>query len=191
MQTENQTLPVWDLWIRLFHASLILLVLTALLSEDEWLKIHVVAGFGLCGLLLFRLIWGFIGSQHARFRDFIYPPKQVIAYLRTLYQGNPPHHLGHNPAGGMMVLLLLITLTLLGLSGLLTLGASQETGLLHNMAAALPPSTVKPIESLHEGLGELLWALIALHLGGVLLGMWQHKENLIKSMIHGNKQARS
>ncbi|MBF0147338.1 MAG: cytochrome b/b6 domain-containing protein [Magnetococcales bacterium] len=188
MNTARE-ITVWDPWVRLFHWSLVVMVLAALVTEDEQLKLHVLAGHGVIGLVIFRLIWGFMGTEHALFTDFVRKPAQVIAYLRAIRDGSPGHHLGHNPAGGMMIVVLLGVLFLLGITGLLTIGIEKDAGVLAGMVANIPIPVGKAMEEFHEALGEFMWVLIGLHLTGVVLGIWQHRENLIWSMITGRKRS--
>lgn len=123
MNTSNtdKEVKVWDPLIRIFHWTLVIGFTVAYLTGDELTTIHIWSGYLIAGLLLVRLLWGFIGTKHARFRDFIYPPREVAAYLKSLVSGKSRRYLGHNPAGGVMVLLLLTSLVLTTGSGLMML----------------------------------------------------------------------
>ncbi|MCU7959537.1 MAG: cytochrome b/b6 domain-containing protein, partial [gamma proteobacterium symbiont of Bathyaustriella thionipta] len=109
---------VWDIFVRLFHWTLVLAFVTAYISGDEVEWLHVYAGYIIAGLILFRLVWGVIGSPNARFSHFMRSPKAAIDYIRGLIKGDAKNYTGHNPAGGWMVILLLTSLTLTTLSGL-------------------------------------------------------------------------
>ncbi len=109
---------IWDPLIRIFHWTLMLAFVTSYLTGDELETVHVYSGYLILSLLLFRIIWGFIGSYHARFGNFIRPFGDAVAYLRGLRDGSSQRYLGHNPAGGLMVLALLVSLSMTGLSGL-------------------------------------------------------------------------
>ncbi|MBF0615003.1 MAG: cytochrome B [Magnetococcales bacterium] len=170
MSIHNQVL-VWDLWVRLFHGLLAAGVIGLLILEESNMVVHVVVGYGLLGLLLFRVIWGWIGPEHARFRDFVRPLGAVLAYLQAVRTGEAPRHLGHNPAGGLMVVVLMVTLFGTMMSGILALAA--------------PPDSW--YESAHELLAGLMPILVVLHLGGVVFTSFHQRENLVKSMITGYK----
>jgi cytochrome b len=116
-EQQGETLPVWDIGIRLFHWTLVTLFIVSYLSGDQH-DLHTWSGYAVIGLLGFRLFWGFFGSRHARFADFLYPPRAVWQYLAGLLRRKPPHYAGHNPAGGWMVFLLLTTLLAVCYSGL-------------------------------------------------------------------------
>jgi cytochrome b len=115
---NNQSVKVWDSAIRIFHWSLLACFIVAYLSGEEEGELHAWAGYVIAALLLFRLVWGFAGPEHARFTDFIYSPVKVLGYLRSLATGSPDHYLGHNPASGWMIVLLLLSLCFAVYSGL-------------------------------------------------------------------------
>lgn len=117
MSEQNQV-KVWDIGVRLFHWSLVALFVISYLSGDEQETLHVWSGYAIIALLVFRIIWGFVGTRYARFSDFVYAPGAVIEYLKSLASGSPKHYLGHNPAGGWMVIALLVSLSLATWSGL-------------------------------------------------------------------------
>ena len=113
---------VWDPLVRLFHWSLVLTFLVCYLTGDEENLIHAWSGYIILGLIAFRVIWGLIGTKHARFSDFIYSPAKTITYLKGMLTGSAKKHIGHNPAGGWMVIALLVSLLFTGLSGLKVYG---------------------------------------------------------------------
>jgi len=127
--TPPQT-RVWDLGVRLFHWGLVATFIVAYLSGEQH-ELHTWAGYTLIALLAFRLVWGFAGSRHARFGDFLRPPGEVWRYLAGLVRGRPPHYRGHNPAGGWMIALMLTTLTLIAYSGLQALALEGEGPFAH------------------------------------------------------------
>lgn len=171
--TSENTIPVWDPWVRLFHWILAAAILSLFVLDDRMMTLHILIGCGVLGLLTFRLIWGWMGPEHARFADFVRSPVAVLSYLYTVIRcNNPPRYLGHNPAGGMMVILLMITLFLTALFGLL----------------ALKQHNIHWLEEGHEWLANGLLVLIALHLLGVLFTSLHDKENLVTSMITGRKK---
>lgn len=120
------TIKVWDIFVRAFHWLLVVAIITQIITAEDAKSVHVVVGYFIVALLVLRIIWGFIGSKHARFKDFVYPPADIFGYLKGLFRGRPKHYIGHNPAGGAMVCLLLIALVLTTLTGLLTYGAEGK-----------------------------------------------------------------
>src|SRR5580698_10065108 len=107
----GEHIRVWDIPTRLFHWSIVALVIVSWFSADQaYMSVHLWSGLTLLALLLFRLGWGVLGSSTSRFSDFLHPPHKVIAYLRTQARGARILHAGHNPAGGLMVVVLLAVL---------------------------------------------------------------------------------
>ncbi|WP_203330616.1 cytochrome b/b6 domain-containing protein [Rhodovastum atsumiense] len=166
---------VWDPLVRVFHWSLVGLFALAYATGDDAELLHLVAGYGILSLLLLRVLWGFIGPRHARFADFVKPPRVVLDYLALSRAGRAPRHLGHNPAGGAMVVALLVVLGGICLSGHLLM--TDSYGGLHGL------------ESLHELLVNLALGLVVLHVAGNLFSSRAHGESLTWSMITGRKRA--
>lgn len=190
MSTDN-TYRVWDLPIRVFHWSLVLAFTLAYLSEDHWLDLHVLAGYSIAALIGFRLLWGLIGSRHARFTDFVRPPRTVFQYLKDIAAFRAKRHLGHNPAGAAMVLALLLSLALAVLSGLGVYGAKELSGPLAELLFSAPGWMGEALEEVHEFFAHLTLLLILLHVGGVVLASVQHRENLVRAMFNGKKRLSS
>lgn len=180
---------VWDPLVRLFHWSLVIVFAIAYLSGEEWMDLHAWAGYVVVGLLGFRLIWGLVGSRYARFSDFVYPPRVVIAYLKEVFALKAVRYLGHNPAGGAMIVVLLFSLLLTTTSGLAVYGADQWQGPMAGLLKNLDDSWIHVLEESHEFLANMTLVLIAIHVGGVVWESLLHKENLAKSMVTGRKQA--
>jgi cytochrome b len=201
----QNSIKVWDPMVRIFHWSLVVFFTTAFLTGDEESLLHTYAGYIVVGLVLFRIIWGIVGTKHARFNDFIYRPSKVIQYLKDLASGTPRHYVGHNPAGGYMVILLLATLLLVTFSGLKTYGIEGHGPLAINTEISVISSTKVATEDvdsegdvaskegesfweeIHELSSNFMLALIALHILGIVVSSRLHKENLIKAMITGKK----
>jgi cytochrome b len=169
------TVPVWDRFVRVFHWSLVTLFALAFVTGDEWTRLHERAGYGVAVLVGARLVWGLIGSRHARFADFLYRPATVLGFLRDTLRLRARRYLGHNPAGGLMVVVLLTLL--LGLSA---------TGILMTTDAFWGEEW---LEELHEAMAYGALGLVALHLAGVLVASLEHGENLVRSMVTGRKRA--
>jgi len=121
-ESTPRQVRVWDPLVRLFHWTLVASFAVAYFTGEEESLVHVYAGYIIIGLLAFRVLWGFIGTRHARFGDFLYSPRRTVAYLKGLLGGRPEHYTGHNPAGGWMIIALLVSLALTSYSGLKVYG---------------------------------------------------------------------
>jgi cytochrome b len=169
------TVKVWDLFVRAFHWSLVILFVIAYATGDEVERVHVAAGYAIAGLIVLRVAWGIVGPQYARFGAFVRTPREVFAYLRDAAFFKARRYLGHNPAGGTMILALLAMLAGTCITGyMMTTDAFWGT---------------KWVEHTHEILANLTVVLIVLHVLGVLFASFQHRENLVKAMITGRKRA--
>jgi cytochrome b len=165
---------VWDLFVRVFHWGTAALVGVAFLTEDMK-SLHEAAGYVVLPLVLARIAWGFVGPRHARFSDFVTRPATTLAYLRALRAGRAPRFFGHNPAGGAMVVALLALLVVVAGSGWMS-----ETDRWFG---------VPWVADLHAAAANLLFWLVGLHVAGVVLSSWLHRENLIRAMFTGRKSA--
>jgi cytochrome b len=165
---------VWDPLVRVFHWTLVAAFGIAFLVEDELLGLHVWAGYVALTLIGVRVLWGLIGTRHARFSDFVLGPRAVIAYIKDALLFKAPRYLGHNPAGGAMVIALLLSVAATGLTGWMMLDA-QGVG-------------SEEFEEVHEFFAFLSLGLISAHVAGVLFSSFAHQENLIRAMITGDKR---
>lgn len=185
---DAASVKVWDRFIRVFHWTLVPGFATAFISgELHASTLHVWVGYLLCVLLVLRLYWGFKGSEYARFRSFIFPLSETLAYVRSLLTGHPKHYYGHNPAGALMVFAMLVLLILIFLSGLLTLAAIDYEGPLLFLANRVSDEASYAFRGIHEFLPIVGLALVLLHILGVAVGSIQHKENLVRAMLTGKK----
>ena len=172
--TPPATVKVWDPLVRVFHWSLATLFLAAYLTGEDAGQVHIAAGYAIAGLIALRLAWGFVGPRHARFRNFVRSPRQVLAYLRDVATFSAPRYLGHNPAGGAMIVALLVMLLGTGITGyMMTTDAFWGS---------------KWIEEVHETFANLTVGLVVFHVLGVLFSSFLHEENLVKSMVTGRKR---
>lgn len=217
--TQQPTVQVWDPLVRVFHWTLVIAFAVAYLTGDEAMALHVWAGYAVGGLVLLRIVWGFIGTPHARFSDFAFGPLASLRYLGDLIRGRGRRYVGHSPAGAAMVFALLLTLVLLVGSGLQLYALKKNAGPLAGLTTSAPsagmPAPVvgsgndeafaEPGEwvgggerraggkgwwgDVHEVLANLTLLLVALHIGGMLLASFVHKENLAHSMVTGRKRA--
>ncbi len=144
------------------------------------------AGYAFGGFLLFRLLWGFVGGGHARFRRFLYRPGTVVGYVRALAAGHARHYAGHNPAGSWAVFGMLALAVGLALTGVLTLGGQEQEG---PLAGVLGFGAGAAVREVHEVLAWTLLAVAGMHIVGVLLGSVAHRENLVGAMVTGRKHA--
>lgn len=203
MPQTRQTVTVWDPIVRVVHWSLVLGFAIAWLSAEEWETVHSWSGYLLAAVVALRLLWGLIGSRHARFSDFVRGPKAVLEYLRGLLGGTAPRYLGHNPAGGAMALALLLAITVTAGSGAMLYAIEDNAGPLAPYVNSTQ-STRSPgghEEDEHEEGGEERWEdiheiaatttlwLAGLHVLGVLASSFAHRENLPRGMISGRKRA--
>jgi cytochrome b len=164
---------VWDAPVRVFHWLLVLSFAGAYItSESErWRLVHVTLGYTMGGLIAFRIIWGLIGTRYARFGSFVRGPSAVLRYLRALWTGVPEHHVGHNPAGALAIVLLMICSVTIVASG---------WSVYNDLGGGL-------VEELHEIAGNFMLLVIGVHLAGVLVSSKLHHENLVRSMVTGTK----
>lgn len=165
---------VWDSFIRIFHWSLVTLFIVAFATGDEIEWLHNWVGYAIAALLALRVVWGFVGTRYARFSDFIKGPRAVAIFLKQSVRLEAPRHLGHNPAGGWMILALMAVLT-----GLVTTGIMMTTDAFW---------ASKTVEDVHEVLANAAIVLIALHVLGVILASYEHGENLVSAMFSGRKR---
>jgi cytochrome b len=170
--TQASTVKVWDIAVRVFHWSLASAIAYEMLFEPGT-YLHEVVGYAVLGLVAFRLVWGVIGTKHARFSDFVTSPAKIAGYLFDIMRGHPARHLGHNPAGAAMVLALLLMVTLTAGTGW-----AMTTDALWGQ---------EWIEELHEAVANGTIILVGLHVAGVILASWQHRENQVKAMVTGRK----
>jgi cytochrome b len=172
--THSNTVKVWDPLVRLFHWSLAACVFGAFLVE-EGDAAHRWLGYTALGLVAFRLLWGVLGSRHARFCDWVRGPRSVMTYLRERRAGRSQRRLGHNPAAAVMILALLAMVTAVGMTGWMQTW-DQFFG-------------VEWLEEVHEILAWSLLGLVGLHVLAALVESVHYRENLIASMWHGRKRA--
>jgi cytochrome b len=166
---------VWDPLVRLFHWSLVIAFTVAWLTGDELQEVHEIAGYVIVGLVGFRLLWGIVGTAHARFIDFVYRPAAVIRYLIDMARLRAKRYVGHNPAGGAMVIALLAML-----------GVICATGIMMTTDAYWG---VEWVENAHEVAANVTLILVGLHLVGVFAASLEHRENLVRAMVTGRKRS--
>jgi cytochrome b len=186
--TESGQTRVWDPLVRIFHWLLVVGFFAAYFVEPEDSPIHVLAGYTVLGLVLVRVVWGFVGSEHARFSDFVYRPSVVLRYLADTVRLRAKRYLGHSPGGGAMVVALLIALLATTVSGLMVYGADQHAGPLASWMVGVSKQAEQTLEEVHETLANVTLGLVVLHLIGVAVASLSHRENLVRSMFTGSKR---
>jgi len=172
---DEGLMRVWDPLVRLFHWSLVAVFSVAWLSSDLSEAVHMWAGYAAGGLIVLRVIWGLIGPRYARFSSFVRHPRAVAAYLGDIRRGREARHIGHNPAGGAMILALI-----LALAGTVLTGWMMYTDAYYG---------VDWVAHLHGLSAHAALFLVIVHLGGVALASLRHRENLVSAMIFGKKRA--
>jgi cytochrome b len=170
--TAQNQIRVWDLGVRIFHWSLVGMFTLSYVLADQRL-LHLKLGYVVLVLMTFRLAWGVVGGKHARFRDFVKNPLTVAKFLIAMIKGKESRYLGHNPAGGAMIIALLITIIGIGVSGYMI-----STDMFFGM---------EWVETTHKALVKLCLLLIFGHISGVIYASYRHRENLVKSMLTGMK----
>ena len=215
---NKQFIKVWDIAVRVFHWSLVGCFAIAFISAEDFRKLHVVFGYSVLFLVLFRILYGLVGTKYARFSDFLYPPARITDYLKGLLTGRPKHYIGHNPAGGFMIFIMLLSLLALTLTGLKAYGVKVHGPLakyeISFMTNAFADSDEKENhdehdnrkrrsqknnrteknekdefwEGVHEIVAYFTLFLVSIHIMGVLVSSLVHRENLIKAMVTGRKQ---
>jgi cytochrome b len=184
-KTEPAQVYVWDPFVRLFHWTLVVAFTVAYLTEDDWLTVHVWAGYLVGGLVVARIVWGFVGPEHVRFADFLYSPADTLRYVRDLVLFRAERHLGHSPGGGAMVVLLLVFLAATVVTGLMVYGGEQQAG---PLAGMFTKEFGESFEEVHEVIANITLALIIAHVAAVVLASFVHHENLVRSMVTGYKR---
>lgn len=181
----SQRRRIWDAPVRVFHWSLAACFGALWLTrEAQRMDLHAAAGYAMAALIVFRLLWGFVGGWPARFAAFAHSPAAALRYLRQSMTGRAPEFLSHNPAGSWSVYLLLGSATLGVVSGVLLIAAEHGLGPLAPSVSVLAAPT---IHSLHEIVAWAMVALFCAHIAGVVVGSLAHRQNLLLSMVSGHK----
>jgi len=165
---------VWDAPVRMFHWLMVLSFFGAYLTaeSERWRLVHVTLGYTLGGLVAFRIIWGLMGTRYARFSNFIRGPAAVMRYVKSLIKGQPEHTIGHNPAGAVAIVLLMVLSALIVATG---------WAIFNEIGGNL-------LGELHEVTGNLMLLVVGVHVAGVAASSWLHRENLVRAMVTGKKE---
>jgi len=170
-----RAVKVWDLFVRVFHWSLVLTFAAAWYTGGIWDQPHLSTGYLVLALILARIVWGFVGPRHALFSDFVCSPPVIFRYTRDMLHRRAPRYLGHNPAGGAMIIALLATLAVLCVTGIM-MTTDAFWG-------------VQWVDDLHATASNIALVLVALHVGGVIFSSIEHGDNLVRAMVTGFKRS--
>lgn len=186
--TEEKRL-VWDLPLRIFHWLFALSIAASWATAEagfDWMQIHFYLGYWMIGLVVFRIIWGFVGPRHARFASFLRGPSTLLSYLKSLRSGAPVNTAGHNPAGGLMVIVMMALVALQAGSGLF---ATDDIAWMGPYNPAISGAAADKLTSLHHANFNLILASVGLHLMAIIFYWLVKKQNLVGPMFTGHKPA--
>lgn len=199
---QQLQVEVWDPFVRAGHWLLVAGFAVSYITEGKPQWLHSWAGYAIAAIVVLRLVWGIVGPRRARFADFVRGPRAVLGYLADLARFKAPRHLGHSPAGGAMIVALLLSLAITTGTGMALLAIRENQGPLapwlgqEKAAAAAPaqpggrvPKPGRAVKEVHEFFANATLVLIGLHLAGVLLASVAHRENLVRAMVTGRKRA--
>ena len=175
MTPAAESIRVWDPLVRILHWLLVSAVVLAWISTLGWglSALHEPSGWITLVVVTLRIAWGFAGSGYARFRQFVRSPRTLLGYIEKMRAGSAPRYIGHNPLGGWMILVLLVTVIAIGFTGwLFTTDMFWGTAWL---------------QTLHASLAWLLLGLVVVHVAGVIFSSLAHHENLLRAMFTGRK----
>ena len=189
MKQVNNQIRVWDPIIRSFHWILVGAFFIAYLTEDDFLSLHVWAGYVIGIAIVIRIFWGLVGTRHARFSDFVTAPNTAVQYVKDTLMLRAKRFIGHNPAGGLMIIAMIISLILTVGTGITLYGVAESAGPLATVAGNAGEFWEDLLEELHEFFANFTLLLVAVHVAGVFIESLIHKENLVVSMINGFKRA--
>ena len=179
--------PVWDGFVRVFHWSLAVLFAISVASGKvggEWIDWHMKSGYAILALVTFRLIWGFVGGEYARFVSFLTGPIRALKFAKGLLGKTHQHVIGHNPVGGWMVIVMLLLLATQAVLGLFSNDEIATTG---PLARYVSDATSITLMGRHRLVGNVLLALVGIHIAAVLFHVFVKKEGLVRAMFSGKK----
>ena len=189
LESGAKQVKVWDPLVRVFHWSLASFFMIAYITEEDFLALHTWAGYAVLGLILVRVVWGLIGTRYARFSSFVFSPKHIKAFLKDTLMFRAKRYLGHNPAGGAMIILMLVSLLITTISGIAIYGAEEHAGPMAAWFVGTGEFWEDILGGLHEFFANFTLLLVFVHVGGVIVESLIHRENLVRSMFTGFKRA--
>lgn len=187
MSESLRAVRIWDLPVRLFHWLLVALFLFSFATgklKGNWMQWHMYSGYAILVLLFFRIVWGFVGSTHARFSSFLAGPAAGLRFAKKLLSKEPAHVAGHNPIGGWMVVVLLLSLLLQAGTGLFANDDIAIEGPLFNYVSK---ELSDRLTTIHYYNFNVLFFLVLAHVAAVIYHVFVKKENLVSAMFTGNR----
>lgn len=187
---------VWDPFVRIAHWTLAAIILIDWITDEpRWM--HVWLGYAALLLIALRVMWGFVGGEHVRFVNFVTGPKMVFDYLAGLIRFSSARYIGHSPAGGAMIIALLLMIIVTGVTGMVNLAQDEGAGPLASVIIKVErpprvPGQRRPqlvSKQVHETVANITLVLVVLHIAGVILASFAHRENLVRAMFTGRKRA--
>jgi len=177
---------VWDLPLRLFHWLLVLSMIASYVTAKlgfDWMQYHFYLGYWTIGLLIFRILWGFIGPKHARFSSFIHRPSAIWLYLRNLLDRDSQRTIGHNPVGGLMVLVMLLLVAVQATTGLFTTDDVVWAGPYNPSVSG---ATAGTLSSIHNINFNIILGVVGFHIAAIIFYGLYKRQNLVVPMLHGH-----
>lgn len=184
----NDNVKVWDIFVRFFHWAVAALLAVAYLTEEDFLTAHAAAGYVILFLIAGRVLWGFIGPQHARFADFVHPLRRTMDYLKDALRFRHARTLGHNPVAGMMILAIIFFVAMAAVTGVMVYGAGEHAGPLAALLAPYGWRYADALKELHEFFAGGILVLAGLHVAAAIIESLHFKENLVLAMFTGYKK---
>lgn len=185
---SSATVPVWDVWVRLFHWLLVVAfavaAYTGFFGRKNQIDFHVIAGVSAVALVAFRLIWGIWGTTYARFSSFMTSPGKTLRHARSIIGSREHVSIGHTPLGGWMIVALLVLVAAVAITGTVTLGGVVKEG---PLAPFVSFASGWGAREVHEILAIVLSALVGLHILGAIFESLRIRENLMRAMVTGRK----
>ena len=174
MSESSKKILVWDVPVRVFHWLMVLSFAGAYITaeSERWRLVHVTLGYTMGGLVAFRMVWGLVGTRYARFASFVRGPAAVLRYVRSLTGTQPEHHIGHNPAGALAIVLMLAS----------SLAIVATGWAIYNDVGG------EWLGEVHEGAANFMLFVVGVHVAGVVVASRLHRENLVRSMVVGTKE---
>ncbi len=185
--TDLVSAPVWDAFVRCFHWTLVTLFTISVVSGEvggEWIAWHMRSGYAILALVVFRLIWGFVGGEYARFTSFLTGPVRSFKFAKGLLGKSHQPVIGHNPVGGWMVVVLLVLLATQAVLGLFSNDEIATTG---PLARYVSEETSLTLMSRHRTIGDVLLILVGVHIAAVLFHVFVKKDGILRAMFSGRK----
>lgn len=189
LEEQPKTLKVWDLPVRIFHWSLVILFIAAYVTNSlgpEYFTYHLWTGYAVIVLVSFRILWGLVGTYHARFINFVRNPVATTKYAFSFIKKSDKHYAGHNPLGAVMVVALLLGVLVQALTGLFTNDEIFNVGPLY---AYVTDELSLKLTSLHRQIFYWILGAIVLHILAVVFHVWFKRDNIVKAMFTGKKNA--